>query len=475
MLETMSCTTEPVYIQYTQTDFNGPQLVAALRQQGYPANLLKFNDKAQQHDLTYISLHQRFTLTLKNHRLIQTTPDHQSHVLDQSLHEVVSACLARFKTPQQPDLPPFFGGFIGYFSYDYARYVESTLPQQVPDPYDLADADLSFVDQVLSYDHQTHILTLSQLCQTTPKARQAAYQALQILKQRLATLRPTTAPIFKLTTPFTLAFDRPTFYQKLAQAKQHIAAGDIFQLILANRQHARCQGTLLGISAAFFKQEPTPYQFYYRHGDFEAIGASPETLITKTGPQLFTYPLAGTRRRGHDDAEDQRFSQELQTAPKEISEHNMLVDLGRNDLGRISTFGSVQVTKLRQLLKFQQVMHLGSTIESTVAPDVTSMAIVEALLPAGTLSGAPKIEAMTLIQQLEQQKRGLYGGCLGYLGVDGNLDLCIGIRLAYRKGADLFVHSGAGIVADSQPAQEYLEFNNKARGVLSALTRRGVV
>lgn len=473
MLKTTQAPVYPIHIQYLEPKFNGSKFVAILRENQIPANLLKFHDKTSQHDFTYISLHERFTLTLTTHCLTQTSPDHEPKVLTQSFHEVVTTYLNRYHLEPRPDLPPFFGGFLGYFSYDYARYVHPTLPQDIADPYDLPDAELSFVDQVLSYDHQTQILSLIQLCDASEIS--TARTSLKVLKTLLQTASVPTTSKFHLKTAFELAFDHAEFVQKVALTKHHIYEGDIFQMILANRQHALCQGSLLSLSRTFFQANPTPYQFYYRHGNFEALGASPETLVTKSGTQLFTYPLAGTRRRGHDASEELRFSQELQTDPKEIAEHNMLVDLGRNDLGRISTFGSVQVTKLRQLLKFQQVMHLGSTIESTVAPDVTSMAIVEALLPAGTLSGAPKIEAMTLIQQLEQQKRGLYGGCLGYLGVDGNLDLCIGIRLAYRKGADLFVHSGAGIVADSQPAQEYLEFNNKARGVLSALTRRGVV
>nr|WP_230402936.1 chorismate-binding protein [Lentilactobacillus kosonis] len=218
-----------------------------------------------------------------------------------------------------------------------------------------------------------------------------------------------------------------------------------------------------------FKQNPSPYQFYFHHNDFESMGASPETLITKRNQSLFSYPLAGTRRRGKTVFEDEKFANELQASEKELSEHNMLIDLGRNDLGRVSKFGSVKVVSARNLLKFANVMHLGSVIESIVSEKATSMDIVDAVLPAGTLSGAPKVSAMQLIAQLENNKRGIYGGGIGYLGFDGDLDLCIGIRLVYRKGNQLVIHSGAGIVADSIAKYEYQEFNNKARGVVNSL------
>ncbi|WP_369403910.1 anthranilate synthase component I family protein [Secundilactobacillus silagei] len=192
-------------------------------------------------------------------------------------------------------------------------------------------------------------------------------------------------------------------------------------------------------------------------------------MITKRGNTLFTYPLAGTRRRGATKEEDDKFAHELQTSEKEKSEHNMLIDLGRNDLGVVSQFGSVKVTKTRNLLKFSNVMHLGSTVESTADPKASAMDIVNAVLPAGTLSGAPKISAMQIISKLENRKRGVYGGCLGYLDFSGDLDLCIGIRLTYRKGNQIVVHSGAGIVADSIAKYEYQEFNNKARSVVNAI------
>lgn len=463
-------TTKPVYIQFDLPSFNAAQLTASLLQNGFTANLLQFEDKAKQRPFTYISLHEHTHLTLKNGELITSHNDQKKSSHD-SLKSAVEQLLLAFQSRPIPALPGFYGGFIGYFGYDYARYVNKTLPQHPNDPFNLADADLSFVDQTFIYDHRRHQASIVQLIPKNTSATEVQHYQQQLTKLKAIILNlPVNKMTFALKTPFTMAFDASTFTEKVQRAKRHIYDGDIFQMILANRQHATMTGSLLALAEDFFKTNQTPYQFYYHADHFEAIGASPETLVTKTGQKLFTYPLAGTRRRGKMAQEEQQFMQELTHDPKEIAEHNMLVDLGRNDLGRVSQFGSVRVTKLRQLLKFSQVMHLGSTIESLCATP-SAMAIIDALLPAGTLSGAPKISAMQLIYEAEQQKRGLYGGCLGYLSTTGDLDLCIGIRLAYRQGADLFVHSGAGIVADSRPEQEYLEFNNKARAIMLALRK----
>ncbi|MCH4170215.1 MAG: anthranilate synthase component I family protein [Lactobacillus sp.] len=467
---TQKFTAMPVFIKFKYPNFNGATVVNQLRHNGFDANMIKFNAKERATDFYYISLHERFNLTLKDHRLTKTRGAH-TEVLQATLKAVIDQTLAANTSPVVPELPPFIGGFLGYFGYDYARYANPVLPQHPKDPYALNDADLSFVDQILTFDHHQQTAYLIQLVSTETYNTQKVgiIQQLEQLKTQLLTMPQIPAPTFKLTQPFQMYFDHDSFEKRVNLAKQHVYDGDIFQLILANQQHAKMAGSLLGIGKDFFKKNPTPYQFYYKHGNYEAIGASPETLVTKLGDTLFTYPLAGTRRRGHTEAEEAKFMHELRTDPKEISEHNMLVDLGRNDLGRVSAFGTVKVTHLRELLKFAQVMHIGSTIESQVDPSKSSMDIVAALMPAGTLSGAPKMKAMSLINELEDQKRGLYGGCLGYLSTTGDLDLCIGIRLAYRKGDDLFVHSGAGIVADSEPDKEYLEFNNKARAIMLAL------
>ncbi|MFD1419911.1 anthranilate synthase component I family protein [Lactiplantibacillus songbeiensis] len=460
----------PVTLQYQVDQFDPVAVTAALQTPTQPCFLLTGQPKPNEAGYSFIGVRPQQTLTYRNGQLTVTTADKITQTKT-ALKPVLQHLMTVNQTPKIPGLPPFTGGLAGYFSYDYARYANPTLPQHPADPDHLNDADLLVVDQVIGYNHQTHQVTLSQLVSTATLAtRYATVMAdLRALKQRLATCLEPALPTLRLLTPLTLAFDLPTFTAKVAQTKQHIRQGDIFQLILSNPQRAQMTGPLFNLTRTLFPASPAPYQFYFRHGDFETVGASPETLIKKQGDKLVTYPLAGTRRRGRTAAEDMALARELMTSPKELAEHNMLIDLGRNDLGKVSQFGSVQVTRTRQLLKFSQVMHLGSTVESRVAAGTSPIDIIESLMPAGTLSGAPKVRAMQLISELEQRKRGIYGGCLGYLDFNGDLDFCIGIRLAYRQGAQLVVHSGAGIVADSCAKHEFQEFNHKARAVVQAL------
>ena len=253
------------------------------------------------------------------------------------------------------------------------------------------------------------------------------------------------------------------------KAKQHIQEGDIFQIVLSNYFHAPFQGSLLNTYRLLRTMNPSPYMFYFSGTDMEAAGASPETLVKLENGILHTFPLAGTRPRGDTEKQDKLLEQELLADEKELSEHNMLVDLGRNDLGKISKIGSVQVEEFHAIQRFSHVMHIGSTIRSEIREGKDALDAIEAVLPAGTLSGAPKIRACQLIRQLENNKRGIYGGAIGYIDFTGNMDTCIAIRIAYKKDGQVYVRSGAGIVADSVPEKEYEECLNKARASLHAL------
>ena len=253
------------------------------------------------------------------------------------------------------------------------------------------------------------------------------------------------------------------------KAQAHIYNGDIFQVVLSNRLTAGFSGSLFNLYRVLRTINPSPYMFYFASDDLELAGASPETLVKLADGVLHTFPLAGTRPRGKDDAEDHRLEQELLTDPKEAAEHNMLVDLGRNDIGKVSEFGSVAVEKYMAVEKFSHVMHLGSTVRGQLRQDCDALEALDAILPAGTLSGAPKIRACQIINELENNKRGIYGGAVGYLDFAGNMDTCIGIRLAFKKNGQVFVRAGAGIVADSVPEKEYQECLNKARAVVEAL------
>lgn len=460
----------PVTIQFKVESFAAIQVINSFRKEHVPCFLLtRTNEKDEKY--TYLGISPQRSYQMHAEMVTINTPKGQQVKHKVPFSKVLEQVLAKYQTPHIPELPPFLGGLAGYFSYDYAKTATSAHFADVTDPLELPDADLLLLDQVIVYDHRKKEITLSRIVSTqiTPTKYRAVLEDLRTLKEKILHLHlDSDLPTFsmgKLKMHFSLA----EFEQHVEEVRRRIKDGDIFQLILSNMQETSMRGSLLAVAPRLFTDCPSPYEFYFQHADFEVVGASPETLVGKNGQQLFAYPLAGTRRRGATAAQDAAFAQELYHDPKELSEHNMLIDLGRNDLGRVSKFGTVQVTGVRKLLKFANVMHLGSTIESTVAPKTTATEIVKAVLPAGTLSGAPKISAMQIIAQLEKRKRGLYGGCLGYLGFDGDLDMCIGIRLAYRKAEHLVVHSGAGIVADSVAKHEYQEFNNKAAAVKKAL------
>jgi anthranilate synthase component 1 len=257
--------------------------------------------------------------------------------------------------------------------------------------------------------------------------------------------------------------------EMVEKAKHYIHEGDIFQVVLSNPMEAEADGSLFDTYRVLRTSNPSPYMFYFSSDDIELVGASPETLVKLENGTLHTFPLAGTRPRGKTDAEDAALEAELLADEKERSEHNMLVDLGRNDIGKISQIGSVHVEKYMTIERFSHVMHIGSTVAGTIRGDKDAVDAVDAILPAGTLSGAPKLRACQIIDELEGRKRGVYGGAIGYLDFTGNLDTCIAIRLAFKKNGRVTIRSGAGIVADSVPEKEFEECCNKARAVLNAV------
>ena len=273
----------------------------------------------------------------------------------------------------------------------------------------------------------------------------------------------------KLESDIRPQFPEAEYCKMVEKAKHYIREGDIFQVVLSNPMRAKAAGSLFDTYRVLRATNPSPYMFYFSSEDVEIAGASPETLVKLEHDKLYTFPLAGTRKRGETEAEDQRLEQELLADEKERAEHNMLVDLGRNDIGKISRIASVEVVKYMEIERFSHVMHIGSTVTGTIREDKDAVDAVDAILPAGTLSGAPKLRACEIINELEDNKRGIYGGAIGYLDFTGNLDTCIAIRLAFAKNGKVYVRSGAGIVADSVPEKEYEECINKAKAVMNAL------
>ena len=379
--------------------------------------------------------------------------------------------LADYKSPRFTCLPSFTGGLVGYFSYDYLGYSEPTVKCKVEDSEAFMDVDLMLFDKVIAFDHlrQKIILIVTMSLDDVEVGYNKAVMELGQLVDLLKNGEKKNEPGGKLLGEVTLLFNKEQFCDMVDKAKHHIREGDIFQIVLSNRLSAPFEGSLLNTYRVLRTINPSPYMFYFSGTDVEVAGASPETLVKLENGMLHTFPLAGTRPRGKTDEEDKALEAELLADEKELAEHNMLVDLGRNDLGKISKFGTVQVEKLHSIERFSHVMHIGSTVRGEIDDDHDALDAIEAVLPAGTLSGAPKIRACQLIGELEKNKRGIYGGAIGYIDFTGNMDTCIAIRIAYKKNGKVFVRSGAGIVADSDPEKEFEECLNKAKSSLKAL------
>lgn len=326
-------------------------------------------------------------------------------------------------------------------------------------------------DKVIAFDNKEGKIILIANLQTDELEinYSSALKELEIMKSIIKNGQAADVPRPALKSDFKPLFDGEQYGKMVEKAKHYIREGDIFQVVLSNRLEAQMEGSLLGTYEVLRKLNPSPYMFYFSSDDIEIAGASPETLVKLEGNTLSTYPLAGTRPRGQTPEQDKELEEGLLRDPKELAEHNMLVDLGRNDLGKISKFGTVKVDKYHQILRFSHVMHIGSTVKGEIRDDKSALDAVDAVLPAGTLSGAPKIRAMEIIDELENNKRGIYGGAVGYIDLTGNLDTCIAIRLAFKKNGRVFIRSGAGIVADSVPEKEHQECINKAKAVVSAL------
>lgn len=385
--------------------------------------------------------------------------------------EVLRQILADYKSPKMEHLPSFTGGLVGYFSYDYLGYSEPTVKREVEDTENFKDVDLMLFDKVIAFDNlkQKIILIVNMPLADPEVSYNKAVMELKQMRDLLRNGEKKDEPASRLLGEVQPLFDKERYCDMVESAKDYIREGDIFQIVLSNRLAAPFEGSLLNTYRVLRTLNPSPYMFYFSGTDVEVAGASPETLVKLEDGVLHTFPLAGTRPRGKTEAEDQALEAELLADEKELAEHNMLVDLGRNDLGRLSRFGTVEVESLHSIERFSHVMHIGSTVRGMIRDDKDALDAVEAVLPAGTLSGAPKIRACQLIGELENNKRGIYGGAIGYIDFTGNMDTCIAIRIAYKKNGKVFVRSGAGIVADSVPEKEYEECINKAKAVVNAL------
>ena len=385
--------------------------------------------------------------------------------------EIIRELVVKNKSPKLEYLPPFTGGFVGYFAYDYIKYCEPSLNLDAENQDQFKDIDLMLFDKVIAFDNfkQKIILITNMKTDDLEANYQKACEDLIEIADLIKNGEKTYIEPLKLKSDFKPVFSREKYCSMVEKAKNYIYEGDIFQVVLSNRIEAEITGSLFDTYRVLRTTNPSPYMFYFSSNDIEIAGASPETLVKLTDNQLYTFPLAGTRPRGKTDEEDLQLERELLSDEKELAEHNMLVDLGRNDIGRISQIGSVKVDKYLSIERFSHVMHIGSTVSGVLRNDLDSLAAIDSILPAGTLSGAPKIRACEIINELEDNKRGIYGGAIGYVDLSGNIDTCISIRIAFARNNKVFIRSGAGIVADSVPDNEFDECLNKAAAVINAL------
>lgn len=410
-------------------------------------------------------------MTIKRKHPVSGAEDEIQNILTKHPGRYIQEIIEENRSPKLEGFPPFTGGLVGYFSYDYIKYSEPSLELDAEDQEGFNDVDLMLFNDVIAFDNfRQKIIIITNI--KTENIQQEYEQGVERIEKiskiisggALAEIKPA-----HVTSEFRKLFDKTEFCEMVKKAKRYITEGDIFQVVLSNRLEADFEGSLLDVYRVLRTLNPSPYMFYFTSDDIEIAGASPETLVRLQDGTLHTFPLAGTRKRGETEEEDKRLEKELLADEKERAEHNMLVDLGRNDLGKISRFGTVEVEKYMSVERYSHVMHIGSTVKGEIREDKSAVHAIDAVLPAGTLSGAPKIRACEIINELENNKRGIYGGAIGYLDFTGNLDVCIAIRIAFKKNGRVFVRSGAGIVADSVPENEFEECINKAKAVMKAI------
>ena len=399
---------------------------------------------------------------------------------DQGILAALELLLDHYKAPDLEGLPPLHSGLIGYLGYDVVREVEH-LPDVADDDLGYPDAVISIIGELAAYDHWNQRVTLIANAIIADDADdamiEAAYHAAVERIESLGTAgsRPLDEPVFypaegeEELPEVVSTMSKANYCAAVEAAREYILAGDIFQVVLAQRFDLDLDADAFDLYRVLRQLNPSPYMYFLRHGDLEMVGGSPEPMVQLLDGRVISRPIAGTRKRGRTEEHDRRMAAELREHPKEIAEHVMLVDLARNDIGRVIEFGTLQVDEMMTLERYSHVMHLTSQVSGNLKEGATPIDVLRATLPAGTLSGAPKVRAMEIIDELEPVKRGPYGGVVGYLDFSGRIDTAITIRTMLINGNRATVAAGAGIVADSVAEDEYLECQNKAKALLAAV------
>lgn len=379
----------------------------------------------------------------------------------------------RFRVPEIAGLPRFNGGLVGYFGYDIVRYIEKRLDQESkPDPVGTPDIMLMLSEDIVVFDNLRGTIFI--ICHADASEKEGLMQAqarIDAIEARLQ--KPLLPPSLEVQpeiaeSDFRSGFEKPAFENAVNHIKEYVLAGDIMQVVISQRMTIPFATDPMRLYRALRTLNPSPYMYFFNMGDFHIVGSSPEILARLDHGTVTVRPIAGTRRRGRTPEEDKVMEEELLHDPKEIAEHLMLIDLGRNDVGRIAPVGSVAVTEQMLIERYSHVMHIVSNVEGKLLPGKDAIDVLRAVFPAGTLSGAPKIRAMEIIHEIEPVKRGIYGGAVGYLAWNGDMDTAIAIRTAVIKDGQLHIQAGAGVVADSVPALEWMETQNKARAIFRA-------
>ncbi|HPB30763.1 MAG TPA: anthranilate synthase component I, partial [Candidatus Sumerlaeota bacterium] len=387
--------------------------------------------------------------------------------------EILRDVMSRFTLIPDPDLPPFIGGAVGYISYDEIRNIETRIPDRNPDDLNIPDTFFMITDNIVIFDHVRHRMLLvnnAHIRGNPEAAYDEAVHQIEMMYERINLPVPQeeeSKP--SVTVNIVSNFSEQEFCSAVEKAKEYILAGDIFQVVLSQRFRTAISCDPFDIYRALRAVNPSPYMFYLKFGGLRLIGSSPEILVRVTDGNIQIRPIAGTRPRGATGEEDRVLEADLLADSKECAEHIMLVDLGRNDCGRVARYGSVHVDDLMSIERYSHVMHIVSNVVGQLEPDHDVYDVLVASFPAGTVSGAPKVRAMEIIDELEPVRRGPYAGAIGYFSFNGNLDTCIAIRTIVTKGETAYIQAGAGIVADSNPSKEYQETINKARGMIRAI------
>ena len=388
--------------------------------------------------------------------------------------EVVRKLLRNYKAPKLPGMPPFTGGLVGYFSYGMICYAEPVLKLKESDTQDM---ELLLFDKVIAYDHLKQKICIV-VNMKTDQVMENYGQALATIEHILHLIKEPVKPEAIETacqTEFSCNTTKEEYMDMVERTKNYIVNGDIFQAVISRKFETEYNKSLLGAYRVLRTTNPSPYMVFFQSKELQLISTSPETLVRLKEGGLTTFPIAGSRPRGVDSEMDEALGRELMEDEKELSEHNMLVDLARNDLGKISEYKSVRVTDYMSIKRYSKIMHITSEVEGKIRQDKDALDAIEALLPAGTLSGAPKLRACEIIEELEKEPRGIYGGAIGYIDFSGNMDTCIAIRMAVKKNGRVTVQAGSGIVADSNPEKEYEESFHKAGAVMEAIKNAGEV